>query len=197
MKIFSLTSSIFWFGGLVVGGIGPGTDRTELYDFNKDFECNDGSFFGFQNEEKIKESYERGFKNGYAKCLSNRKARKHAHRSPITPRNVSFMKYSINNRCDNGQCDLDLIFGKRKTDVLARIQCVGCPNKISNLQCMNKLADELGEGRNQIKSSYFGCKSYGSWTFTPQKVGDGNQIEKMNVAKYGDLLPAPKRRRNR
>ncbi|OLY85800.1 hypothetical protein AYI68_g2 [Smittium mucronatum] len=109
--------------------------------------------------------------------------------NPITAQNLKFMLYGNNNRCDHNHCNIDYYFGKKRNlAVRARLQCSSCPNKPSNLACMNSLAKILRSGRKFVKRKLSGCNGYASYIFIKSRIGDRRQIEKMNVSKYGEIL---------
>ncbi|OLY81161.1 Epsin-1 [Smittium mucronatum] len=149
--------------------------------------CKAERLVGFTN------GVQKGFLDGYAKCKADRKARRLANSMRITPRNVELMKKAINSRCMHKRCNLDLTLGKRNTNILVRLQCHKCPTKTDMHQCMNKLADKLGAGKNIITSSYSGCNAFGSWTFVPRKISPGNHFISTDASKFGNLLPLPRK----
>ncbi|OLY81311.1 hypothetical protein AYI68_g4587 [Smittium mucronatum] len=146
-------------------------------------------------KEKI-EYYDRGFKEGYFQCKADSKAKRITSIPHITSSDLYFIKKGISDNCISTQCNLDFSFGKADADVLARIQCLGCSGKIANLNCMNKVADKISDGKNAIESNYFSCFAFGSWTFTPSKVGTETKILRSDLSKYGDLLPVPKKKKH-
>ncbi|OLY85511.1 hypothetical protein AYI68_g297 [Smittium mucronatum] len=183
MNVITVVCIILWVHIFVASGAGVEDSTVSFWDKGKEFNGNSDEFLHIYNQ---------GFKDGYDKCKLDRKLTRQINKSRIALKDLEFMKNAIYDCPKSGQCSLDFVFGKLKSDIYVRIQCYGCPKLTANIRCMSKLADKINAGKNGIVSKYYGCQAFGSWDFAPQNEGPGAQILKANESKYGVMLSLPK-----